>query len=137
MLPGPELQGLGLVGREAQNPPAGQPFFGPDPESSPLVPGRPWDLRRMSRTTMTMIATPPTDSSTIIGVDMPESLPAVSPISPRSSVSLPGSSTTPPPSPAFVDSSDDSLTSRSEEHTSELQSRGHLVSRPLLEIKNL
>src|SRR5699024_10639645 len=43
--------------------------------------------------------------------DMPESLPAVSPISPRSSVSLPGSSTTPPPSPAFVDSSDDSLTS--------------------------
>src|SRR5699024_7020884 len=32
MLPGPELQGLGLVGREAQNPPAGQPFFGPRSE---------------------------------------------------------------------------------------------------------
>src|SRR5699024_6402817 len=111
MLPGPEPQGPGLVGREAQNAPAGQPFFGPDPEPPPLVPGRPWALRRTSRAPRTMIATPPTESRTIIGGDMPESLPAVSPISPRSSVSLPGSSTTPPPSPAFVDSSDDSLTS--------------------------
>src|SRR5699024_5336296 len=111
MLPGPELQGLALVGREAQNPPARQPLFGPDPESSPLVPGRPWDLRRMSRTTMTMIATPPTESSTIIGVDMPESLPAVSPSSLRAPLSVPGSSTTPPPSPAFVDYSEEYLTS--------------------------
>src|SRR5699024_12591490 len=82
------VRGLVKGDAAAENPPAGQPFFGPDPESSPLVPGRPWDLRRMSRTTMTMIATPPTDSSTHIGGDMPESPPARHPSPPRRSGSV-------------------------------------------------
>src|SRR5699024_12582842 len=74
------VRGLVKGDAAAEDPPAGQPFFGPDPESSPLVPGRPWDLRRMSSTTMTLVATPPADRSTIIGLVMPDSPPAVSPV---------------------------------------------------------